>query len=208
MSNPDHIMRGGEPIFINKNSDIGILMIHGFTSTPDEFKEMAVFFSEKGFTVYAPLITGHGTIPENLMKTTPRDWMVSAKEAYIKLKQTSPKIFIVGNSFGSNLAFWLAKEFNNEQMGIVTLDAPVFLKHHFLSLIRLNTYGLFKKYYRKSPRIYEADYIDGMDEVTYPVVPVKSLREFLRFLKEETIPNLDKVKVPVLIPNVMTSLFS
>ena len=38
-------MKGGESIFINKNSDTGILMLHGFTSTPAQFKELADFFA-------------------------------------------------------------------------------------------------------------------------------------------------------------------
>ena len=37
------------------------------------------------------------------------------------------------------------------------------------------------------------------DEVTYPLIPIKSLGEFLKFLKCETAPNLPKVKVPVLV---------
>ncbi len=37
------------------------------------------------------------------------------------------------------------------------------------------------------------------DEVTYSVMPTKSLREFFKFIKEETIPNLEKVKVPIFV---------
>ncbi len=193
------IMIGAGPIFIDNHSDIGILMLHGFTSTPDEFKEMSVYFSNKGFSVHAPLITGHGTMPENLLKTNPGDWTASVKRAYFELKKTSKKILIVGNSFGSNLGFWLIKELQNEPMGIVTLDAPIFLKYHWLAVARLNTYGFFKSYYQKSPRVYQTDYIDGVDRITYPVIPVKSLRQFLNFIKTETIPNLDKVTVPALV---------
>ncbi len=193
------MLKGAEPIFINKNSDIGILMIHGFTSTPNEFKEMSAYFSNKGYTVYAPLIAGHGTEADDLLKTTYVDWMASAEAAYDYLKQYSKKIIIVGNSFGANLGFWLIEKYHNEVLGIVTLDAPIFLKNHFLAMLRLNSYGLFKKYYRKSARVYETDYIDGMDEVTYPIIPIKSLREFLRFIKQETIPHLKSITVPILI---------
>ncbi len=38
-----------------------------------------------------------------------------------------------------------------------------------------------------------------MDEVTYPVIPVKNIWEFFDFLENETFPNLDKVKVPTFI---------
>jgi len=192
-------MKGGEPIFIDKKSKTGILMLHGFTSTPNQFKELADFISEKGFNVSAPLISGHGTFPDNLIKTSPEDWEKSVEQAYLKLKKISPKIYIIGNSFGSNLGFWLIKRFNNEQEGIITLGAPVFLRYHKILVLRLYVYGWFKKYYGKPARIYETDYIDLNDQVTYPVIPIKSLRDFFRFIKKETIPNLGKIKTPILI---------
>ncbi len=198
------MMQGAEPIFINKNAKIGVLMLHGFSSSANEFKELSAYLADKGFNVYAPLVAGHGTTPEDLLKTTTEDWKASVKEAYVKLRAISEKVFIVGNSFGSNLGFWLIKEFNNEPVGIITLDAPIFLRHHTLALIRLNTYGLFKKYYRKSRKMYQADYIDMIDKVTYSIIPVKSLRDFLRFIKQETMPNLDKVKVPALVTHSST----
>src|SRR3989344_332748 len=193
------MIKGAEPIFINHHSKVGILMLHGFTSSPHEFRELSEFLSRRGFTVYAPLIAGHGTQPEDLLKTNPEDWLASAREAYVKLKNNCQQVFIIGNSFGVNLAFWLIKEFNNEAIGVITLDAPIFLRNHFIIWLRLNSYGIFKKYYRKSPRMYRADYIDGVDTVSYPIIPIKSLRDFLRFIKKETAPNLDKVRIPALI---------
>ena len=179
-----------QPIFIDKNSKTGVLMLHGFTSAPEQFKELADFFVAKGFTVSAPLIAGHGTSPADLVKTTPEDWKKSVKDAYLELKKKSEKIFIIGNSFGSNLAFWLIKEYNNEPAGLVTLGAPVFLRYHSFILFRLYTYGLVQKYYRKPYRVYKTDYTD---------MSTKNLREFFNFIKNETIPNLEKVKIPTLV---------
>jgi carboxylesterase len=192
-------MQGSEPIFINNNAKIGVLMLHGFSSTPNEFKELSVYLSKKGFNVYAPLIAGHGTIPEDLSKTNPQDWLNSAKDAYIKLKKISERVFIVGNSFGSNLAFWLVKELNNEPMGIATLGAPIFLKHHFFVVCRIYSYGLIQTYYQKPPRLYKTDYIDMEDQVTYAAIPTKSIRQFLQFIKKETRVNLGKVTIPALV---------
>lgn len=192
-------MKGAEPIFIDKKSKTGILMLHGFTSTPDQFKELAAFLSQKGFSVSAPLVAGHGTHPDDLIKTSPEDWKKSVRNAYLKLKEICPKIFIIGNSFGSNLGLWLAEEFDNEQAGIITLGAPIFLKNHLFNICRIYSYGFIKKYYHKPPRIYRTDYIDMSDEITYPVMPTKSLRDFLRFIKKETIPGLAKVKIPVFV---------
>ena len=110
-------------------------MLHGFTSTPRQFKELSIYLSEKGFNVLAPLIAGHGTSPKDMIKTSPKEWTESAKNAYFKLKGISEKVFIVGNSFGSNLAFWMAKELNNEPSAIIALGAPIFLRYHNLQLL-------------------------------------------------------------------------
>jgi len=186
------MMKGGEPIFVDKNSKIGVLMIHGFTSTPNQFKELADFLLQKNFNVSVPLVAGHGTDPDDLIKTCPKDWTASVKEAYFKLKKISQKVFIIGNSFGGNFGFWLAKELNNELAGIITFGAPIFLRYHWFILLRYNTYGRFRKYYRKPPRIYKTDYTDMDDEVTYPLIPIKSLKEFLDFLKYETMPKFSQ----------------
>jgi len=190
-----------QPLLIDKDSKIGILMLHGFTSTPRQFKELGEFLASHGFTVYAPLIAGHGTNPQDLMRTTQEEWKLSVKNAYLDFKKGVEKVVLVGNSFGANLAFWLAREFNNEMLGIVSLGAPVFLRWERIIKFRLFTYGRFmmERYYKKPRRLFRTDYTDMKDEVSYPVIPVRSLFEFFKFLEEETRIHLDKVKVPVLI---------
>lgn len=193
------VMVGAEPIFIKKSQKVGVLLFHGFSSTCHQFKDLGPFLASKGFSVYAPLIAGHGTTPQDLAKTNCEHWKNSAKEAYLNFSKKVKKIVIVGNSFGGNLAFYLANEFNNSFAGIVSLGAPIRLRYQWLIKLRLYTYGWFKRYYRKPRLVYRIDYTDMTDEVTYPVIPIKSIRDFFKFLKEETIPNLEKVKVPVLV---------
>jgi len=38
-----------------------------------------------------------------------------------------------------------------------------------------------------------------IDEITYPVIPLRSLRQFFKFIKKETIPSLKDIHVPTLI---------
>lgn len=192
-------MKGAEPIFIDKKAKIGVLMLHGFTSTPYQFREMAKYMADKGLTIYAPLIAGHGTSPADLKETTSEDWKKSVKAAYLKLKGETDKIVIVGNSFGGNLAFWLAKHFNNSVAGVVSLGTPITLRYQWIIKARYYLYGWAKEYYQKPKRIYKTDYTDMVDEVTYPAIPIKSVKEFLDFLKNETIPNLKKITVPTFI---------
>jgi carboxylesterase len=194
-------MLSRKEILIEKDPEVGILMLHGFTSVPGQFEELADYLSSRGFTVYAPFIAGHGTTPEDLEKTTSKDWAESAKNAYLDLRKRVKKVIIIGNSFGSNLGFWLAKEMDNEPVGIISLGAPIFLRWQGFIKFRLKAYGRFRRFYSKPSRIYKTDYTDMKDEVSYPVIPIKSLEEFLSFIEKETMLNLDKVKIPVLIAN-------
>ncbi len=176
-------------------------MLHGFSGSPKQFTELADYLSARGLTVYVPLIAGHGTTPEDFMNSNPDDWKDSVKKAYLKIKETSEKIIIIGNSFGSNLGFWLAEKFNNEPAAIISLGAPIFLRWQKFLKFRLATYGRFVKYYKKPSRMYKIDYTDMKDKVSYPVIPIKSFKEFLDFIEEETMPNLHKVNAPILIAN-------
>ncbi len=197
-------IKGANPFFFNNNSRVGILLLHGFTSTPFQFKELAEYLTSKGMTVYAPLIAGHGTSPEDLIDTTPEDWKESVRKAYLKIKEKADKVIIVGNSFGGNLAFYLAREMEEKPLGVISLGTPIKLRFEWFIKLRLYLYGWAKKYYKKAKRVYRIDYTDMQDEVTYPVIPIKSLRDFLSFLREETVPHLGKIKVPTLIIHANT----
>lgn len=170
-------------------------MIHGFSSSPDELAGLGSFLAEKGYTVSAPLLAGHGSTPEEMLQTGARDWVQSAREAYLQLRQKCKKVFLLGNSFGADVAFWLAREFNNEQLGIVTLGAPIFLKYHRFILLRLYTYGIFQKFYKKPNRLYRNT---GM-QPAYQRIPTNGVRDFLRFVKFAVRPGLEKVTIPALI---------
>jgi len=192
-------MKGGEPFFIKKQTNVGVLLLHGFTSTPHQFKELGGFLVKKGCTVYAPLIAGHGTTPKDLSETTIVDWKQSVEEAYHELRKTVQHVVIVGNSFGGNLAFYLARSRTDPPLGIISLGTPITLRAQWFIKLRFSVYGWTKQYYRKPQRIYKIDYTDLADEVTYPVIPIKSLRNFFAFIKEETIPHLKDIRVPTLI---------
>ena len=98
-------MRGAEPFFDYKNPEIGILLLHGFTASPYQFRYLRELLANKNLTVYAPIIAGHGTHPEDLKNTTIDDWIQSTEDAYGLLKNKVKNIVIIGNSFGGNFAF-------------------------------------------------------------------------------------------------------
>ena len=195
----EHPMRGGEPFFVSRGTEIGVLALHGFTSTPHQFRDLARALADAGMTVSCPLVAGHGTSPRELAATTAEDWTRSIEEAFQSLAQRVRRVFLVGNSFGGNLAFWLAYRFPQRVAGVVSLGTPITLRFHTLLSLRLYTYGWLLRYHRKHGREYKIDYIDLSDQVSYPVIPTSSLREFFRFIKNKTMTTLPQVTAPTLM---------
>ncbi len=161
-------------------------------------KELADYLVKKGITVYAPLIAGHGTTPEDLARTTIDEWQQSVEQSYLFLKQKVKKIFVVGSSFGGNLAFYLAEKHNNPLAGVVSMGTPIKVRWQKIFKLGLYTYGLLKKNQKKRRHDYRLTLGDTA-QVVYPVIPVKSLRRFFWFIKHKTIPSLTRIFAPTLI---------
>ena len=193
------IMKGAEPFFHNAHSDIGILLLHGFTASPYQFKELREKLVQKNFTAYAPIIAGHGTHPKDLMETSIEDWIESAETAYKFLKEKAKYIVIIGSSFGGNLAYHLAVKNDDALKGIVSLGTPVYLRWHRVIRVRYYLYGWLKKFYKKRGINYKPGYTDAPEVVSYPVIPIKSLKNLLNFLKFFTVPGLKNITTPTLI---------
>lgn len=190
---------GADPIFIDNNSRVGVLLLHGFTSTPRQFKDLSQMLADKKLTVYAPTLAGHGVAPADLQGTKAEDWRKKAEADYLKLKEHVEKVFIIGVSFGGNVGFYLARKFPEGLSGIISLGTPIRVRFQRFIKCRLALYGWLRPYYSKPRRIYQTDYTDMADEMSYPVIPIKALRQFFKFIKHETVANLDKVKIPAMI---------
>ena len=60
----------------NHNSELGVYIIHGFSNTTYETKELALFLSENGFHTVTNNLPGHGVTPEDCNKIKYQDWSV------------------------------------------------------------------------------------------------------------------------------------
>ena len=48
--------------FLLEGGRVGVLLIHGFTGSPPEMRLIGEYLHQRGFTVAAPLLPGHGTV--------------------------------------------------------------------------------------------------------------------------------------------------
>jgi carboxylesterase len=89
---------------------IGVLLIHGFTASPTQMHLIGADLHQRGLTVYAPLLPGHGTTLADLSKQRWQNWAQHVELALTDLKSRCNAVFVAGISLGSLLALHLAGE--------------------------------------------------------------------------------------------------
>lgn len=184
-------IRSPEPFFYLGNKT-GILLIHGFTGSPAELRPLGNFLRNQDYTVYAPLLAGHGTSPEELKKTTWQDWWQSVLDGYKRLQsQEMEQIFVIGHSMGGLLAFHLSTQ--RSVTGVISLCTPIWLRDWRASLVSFLRF--FIPYHKRSHP--KEDHIESQI-VPYDRTPLSSIEELKKLLKQVKMV-LPQVEVPTLV---------
>lgn len=193
-----NIKEKAKPYFLQAESDILAILIHGFTGTPFDLRELGEFLHSKNISIKAPLLPGHGTYWQELEKVTAADWLsVIEKELNEQFEQFK-KIFLIGYSFGANLALTMATKYPEKIKGIVSLGVSVYLRNDFLTRLLLPIFHLLFKKYKKNyiKRKFLTEY---EDLGCYSCIPTKSVFDFYNYIDNYTKKELAKVSVPTLI---------
>jgi carboxylesterase len=188
-----NLMPGAEPVF-SEGGETGILFFHGFTGSPYEGREFASHFSQKGYTVWVPLLPGHGTDPKDLLNISWRDWYTFGEDCLSKLKKQCNKIILAGQSMGSSLALALAAHHPVES--IISLAGAVFLKDWRLILLPIARKLVPYHYKSRGPDVSSRE--AKKNSASYRKYPVSSIDEFLSLLKFAK-GNLIKIQAPLLL---------
>lgn len=188
------LMPGAEPYFFpGKPEKMGILLVHGYSGSPAEVRELAErLHNEEGYTTLGVLLPGHGSDPHELMATTWEDWYLAVKAGVQKLRKTCSQVVIIGMSMGSLLTLVAASELKID--GIVVMSTPIYLydwRVHFLWLARRLGWAL-----PKGKRIIDAE---ARFNVSYNCMPFKGVQETWKLINYCKGNILHKVKVPCLI---------
>lgn len=122
-----------EPFSFTGNR-VGCLLIHGFTGTPYEMRELGDRLAAQGYTVFGPALAGHATKPEDMRDTRWTDWYASVTAAYDQLREQCDAVFVVGLSLGGALALHLAA--HRPVNGIVAVSAPITIRNPLIPLFK------------------------------------------------------------------------
>ncbi len=100
---------------------VGVLLIHGLGGTPVELRFIAQRLARAGNTVYCCQLAGHCGTPEELRRSTWRQWYASVEAAHDLLKQQCDIIVAGGLSMGGILAIHLAQNRPESVHGLLLL---------------------------------------------------------------------------------------
>ncbi|WP_432643344.1 alpha/beta hydrolase [Acidaminococcus sp.] len=187
------IMPGAEPYVWQGTNGKGVLLIHGFTGSPSELRELGEQLHRKGYTVEGILLAGHGTDPRNLLKVRAEEWLEQVRQAVLGLRRSCGTVMVIGMSMGGLLTLYAGAELPVDKL--VVLSTPIYLydwRVHFLWLADRLPYWAIPKSPRRidAPECYNAAYR------CMPIAGVHQLVKLLRLVKKQEIP---KVRQPVLI---------
>lgn len=189
MSKTNFPVLSGAESFFHKGNEIGILLCHGFVGTPQSVGELGQLLADKGFTVLAPRLRGHGTHAEELESCCYMDWIEDLEKAYLKLNKVCRNIFIAGQSMGGTLALQLACK-HKEISGLITINAA----------LDVPGYEFFQD--KSEPRFIPEEKpdikADGIEEITYSAVPITAVQKLLGLIKI-TKTKIADVACPILI---------
>lgn len=182
----------------------GVILIHGLTGTPANMAPLAEALSRAGFRVITPLLTGHGTSVEDLIKTRLHEWVASVNRAYDELSKDCNEIYCAGQSLGALLTLNLALDKSRPLKKIACLGTPLklspLLEMLLLPISHIPPVRQLIRYSKKDWSRSVADEIgrEMYKNSSYDRIPVRSVWELQR-LQRDILKNLSRLATPVIL---------
>jgi carboxylesterase len=170
---------------------LGILLIHGFTATTVEVRDLARSLHTAGYTVSGPLLPGHYTQPADLNRVRWQDWVETAERSYAQLAAECSTVVVGGESTGGLLALHLASQ-HREAAAVLAYAPALRLQISAWDHLRLRLLAPFIPYVPK-PNSDQDTRWQG-----YPVNPLKGTLQLLR-LQRVVRRQLPAIHQPLLI---------
>lgn len=104
-----------------RRKDIGVLLLHGFTSHVDTVRGLVPYLEEAGLPYRMPTLRGHGTRYQDLRGVKARQWYVDAEVALLDLWNYVDRIVVVGLSMGGLLSLELGMRHPDKIAGVVAV---------------------------------------------------------------------------------------
>lgn len=185
--------------FSHDGSDVGVLVSHGFTGSPQGVRPLAQAFADAGFTVRLPLLPGHGTTWQDLNTVGWRHWYGALERDFAQLHARCRVVVLAGLSMGGALVTRLTQVHPDAVAGLVLIN-PAFR----VDDRRMVALPLISRVLSSLPGIgNDVRRTGGEPEWCYDRVPLRALASQTR-LWRCTIADLPRVQAPVLLAHSTT----
>ncbi len=183
---------GSEEFRLQGNHDYCWILIHSYTATPKEMKELGHSINTKfNDTVYAIRLSGSGQAPSQINDKSLEIWYEEVQSVYIDINNECNNVNVVGSSLGADLAMKLAEEKNLGRLYLVnpfliTKFKPLFV---FSSLI----------HFVKKGKVAQINDERGLNEhIAYTNMPLNPIKNSFSFI-EERIQNINRITEQTMI---------
>lgn len=190
----------GRPYYL-EGGDAGVLLLHGFTGTPQAMRYLSRELHQAKFTVSVPVIKGHGTHVEDLEQTEWQDWYRSAEAAFHELKSQCKVVMVAGLSMGGLLAARLAHHHPGTIKALGLMATPLFLDSFLIDMVFPTIWKTpLKKFYKYQTKYQPAIKDPGARRryQAYSKIPVASVAALLE-LQKKVRPELKHIRQPSMI---------
>lgn len=191
----------GMPFFLHSlQSDTGVLLIHGLMAAPEEVREWGQFLHQKGLTVYAPRLSGHGTSSKDLSTRNYDDWLDSVDRGHAILKKYCKNILIAGFSTGAGLALQSVIRKPHDFAAVISVSAPLkFKKFSSKFAETLNAFNLLCNEWGMNSLAREFMNNDADNpHINYLLCPVSAFVQVKKLMKKVR-QSLPAINIPALV---------
>jgi carboxylesterase len=162
------VLPGAEP-YHHDGNQVGVLLCHGFTGTPQSLRPWAEHLAAAGLTVSLPRLPGHGTTWQEMSRTRWEDWYAELDKCFADLRGRCAEVFVAGLSLGGCMALRLAQVHGTAVRGVVVVNPSI---ANDVPLLRLAP--VLKLLIRSVPGVAGDIKMAGRTELGYDRTPVKA----------------------------------
>lgn len=153
--------------------DRAVLLMHGFSGSPHEVRDLGERLHAHGYSVVAPALPGHRGDVRELDGVTAGDYLDMALTRYEMLERSHTRVHVVGFSMGGALGLHIAQR--KRPAAVVTINTPVRMPSHVDGGVRLVARHRAHTHLPVNPNAY-------FGTVGYPTVPASAVATFLAVL--------------------------
>ncbi|MBB3675682.1 alpha/beta hydrolase [Modestobacter versicolor] len=192
MSQAAPVLPGAEP-FDLPGGPVGVLLCHGFTSTPQSMRGWGEHLAAAGFTVRCPLLPGHGTRWQDANASTEDDWYAELSAALDDLTSRCTTVVVAGLSMGGTLALRLAQRRPDDVAALVLVNPSLLTERRDAKLL-----SVIARITPVWPPIASDIKKAGSTELAYPRLPTRAAVA-VRRLWAAVRADLGTVRAPLLV---------